>query len=86
MSEFKETKWAPKHTERLTCANAGLPTRGDPHGNGVFVVLKCSGQCLRQGEGKQGKASEIEKRRGRVMRKSEPYSRKMMLELESRVR
>ena len=33
--------------------NAGSPTRGDPHGDGVPIVAKCSGQCLRQDEGEQ---------------------------------
>ena len=33
---------------------AGSPTRGDPDGDGVAIVLNCSEQCLRQGEGPQG--------------------------------
>jgi len=26
--------------ERFTCVNMGLPKRGDPHGNGVAIVVR----------------------------------------------
>ncbi len=29
--------------ERFTCVNMGLPKRGDPHGNGVAIVLRPCG-------------------------------------------
>ncbi len=53
MKRLKEANGEPKHTTRSTVVNAGSPTRGDPHGDGVPIVAKCSGQRLRQDEGEQ---------------------------------
>ena len=36
----KGTKWEPKRTERLMNTNTGSPTRREPHGDGVPIVLK----------------------------------------------
>ena len=42
---LKEANGAPKRTKRLTSVNAGLPKRGDPHGNGAAIVLRpCGGE------------------------------------------
>lgn len=53
MKRQKGTNGRPKHAKRLVRAKAGLPKRGDPYGNGVPIVAKYSGQCLRQDEGEQ---------------------------------
>jgi len=53
MRGLKETNGRPKHTTRLTVVNAGSPTSREAHGDGVPIVVKCSGQCLRHGEGEQ---------------------------------
>jgi hypothetical protein len=53
MKGLKEANGEPKHTTRSTVVNAGSPTRGDPQGDGVPIVAKRSGQCLRQDEGEQ---------------------------------
>lgn len=70
MKRLKEANGEPKHTTRSTVVNAGSPTRGDPHGDGVPIVAKCSGQCLRQDEGEQV-SRVLEDRKVREMRTAE---------------
>jgi hypothetical protein len=70
MNRLKGMSWEPKRTQRLMSANAGSPTRGDPQGDGVAVVLKCSEQCPRHGEGQQATERLNREGTGREMHKS----------------
>src|SRR5215470_3156450 len=41
--------------------HTGSPKGGDAHGDGVPIVLKGSGECLRQEEGEQGRRPSFQK-------------------------
>jgi len=46
---------------RLMWVKAGSPKSRETQGDGVPIVAKCSGQCLRHDEGEQGVSSGFEK-------------------------
>jgi len=52
-------------TDQRQRETMGLPTRREPQGNRALVVLNRSGQCLRQGEGVQGRADRTQRVRWR---------------------
>jgi hypothetical protein len=57
MKRGKEANGEPKHTTRSTAVNAGSPTRGDPHGDGVPIVAECGGAMPETGRRGTGIAS-----------------------------
>jgi hypothetical protein len=83
MKGFKD-KQAPLSTKRLTSGNAGSPKRGNPHGDGVPIVVGVR-ENLVQGEGEQviqgidqGAARDApvfnHKRTGRPLETGKPYA------------
>ncbi len=80
MRWLKETNKAPTRTERLMSTNAGSPKSREAQGDGVAIVLNCSGECPRHGEGQQ--VVWEWKGKGREMRRAEPGSYQ---KLESRI-